>query len=250
MFIRSGPEVIRRVLSAIFGCFLVATVTRLDAQIGGAGAIQGVVSDPSGAAVPGATVAATNVATAVNTTRETTKTGYYVISPLPAGEYSVTVTAAGFERTVQERVTVDALAQVGLNLTLQIGGATQQVTVTGAPPALNTSDASMGQTMRNEIYGSLPLQMGNAPRDPTAFTQLLPVYRPAALQAIRPVMFWAVRSTRPRSTSRACPLQTQALQVRVELSGSASRSKPLISFNSKPPAPPSCIKDKALPTMC
>jgi hypothetical protein len=132
---RSGPEVSGRVLSLIYACFLVATATRLDAQIGGSGAIQGVVSDPSGAAVPGATVAASNVATGVNTTGETTKTGYYVISPLPAGEYSVTVTAAGFERTVQEHVTVDALAQVGLNLTFQIGGATQQVTVTGAPPA-------------------------------------------------------------------------------------------------------------------
>ena len=170
----SGREIIGRVLNVLVACFLVTTATPLGAQIGGSGAIQGVISDPSGAAVPGATVTATNVATAVNTTRETTTTGYYVISPLPAGQYTVFVTAAGFEKTVQEHVTVDALAQVGLNLTVQVGGATQQVTVSAAPPALNTSDASMGQTMRNEIYGSLPLQMGNAPRDPTAFTQLLP----------------------------------------------------------------------------
>ncbi|MFL6463308.1 MAG: carboxypeptidase-like regulatory domain-containing protein, partial [Bryobacteraceae bacterium] len=160
----------RFLLSAV----LLFTAIPVFAQIGGSGAIQGVVSDPSGAAVPGAAVVATNVATGVKNTRETTQAGYYVISPLPAGEYTVAVTASGFEQTIQQHVTVDALAQVGLNLTLQVGGSTQQVTVTGAPPALNTSDASMGQTMRNEIYGSLPLQMGNAPRDPTAFTQLLP----------------------------------------------------------------------------
>jgi Carboxypeptidase regulatory-like domain len=169
LFMRSDQKI-----SFLYFAALFLTALSSFAQIGGSGAIQGIISDPSGAAVPGATVVATNVATGVKTTRETTQSGYYVISPLPAGEYTVTVTSPGFEQTVQQHVTVDALAQVGLNLTLQIGGSTQQVTVTGAPPALNTSDASMGQTMRNEIYGSLPLQMGNAPRDPTAFTQLLP----------------------------------------------------------------------------
>jgi hypothetical protein len=146
----------------------------LQAQIGGNGSIQGVVSDPSGAAVPNAAVVATNVSTGVKTSRTTTNAGYYVLSPLPAGEYNVTVTAPGFETVNQEHVTVDALAQVGLNLTLRVGSASQQVTVTAAPALLNANDASMGQTIRNEIYAALPLAMGNAPRDPTAFTALMP----------------------------------------------------------------------------
>src|SRR5713226_8702644 len=62
------------------------------AQIGGSGTIQGSVTDPTGAVIPGATVAATNVGTQVKTTRQTTDAGYYVISPLPAGQYTVTVT--------------------------------------------------------------------------------------------------------------------------------------------------------------
>lgn len=144
------------------------------AQIAGSGSIQGVISDSSGAVIPGASVVATNVQTGVKTVRETTVAGLYNLSPLPPGEYTVTVSASGFQTLSQEHVVVDALRVVGLNLTLKIGTAAEQVTVTDTPPPLNTADASMGQTMRNETYTSLPLQMGNAPRDPTSFTQLMP----------------------------------------------------------------------------
>lgn len=145
------------------------------AQIGGSGTIQGVVSDPSGAAVPKATVTATNDATGVPSSRVTTDAGYYVISPLPAGAYSVTVTAPGFQTLKQQNVRVDALSTVGLNLQLQIGVSATEVTVSSAPPPIDTTDASMGQTVRNEMYTALPLAMsGNSPRDPTAFAQYMP----------------------------------------------------------------------------
>lgn len=58
------------------------TVVPLLAQIGGTGSIQGVVSDQSGAIIPGATAVATNVATGVKTSRTTTEAGFYVLSPL------------------------------------------------------------------------------------------------------------------------------------------------------------------------
>src|SRR4051794_30328301 len=75
--------------------------TPLGAQIGGAGAIQGVVSDPSGAVVPGVAVTATNEATQVKVSRQTTANGYYVLSPLPAGAYTVSVAAPGFQNLLQ-----------------------------------------------------------------------------------------------------------------------------------------------------
>ncbi len=144
------------------------------AQIAGAGSIQGPVADPSGAAIPRATVTATDVKRGVKTTRQSTGAGLFNLSPLQPGEYTVTASVAGFETVTQEHVIVDALKVVGLNLTLQVAGSTQQVTVTAAAPQLNTTDASLGQTMRNEQYTALPLAMGNAPRDPTAFTQYMP----------------------------------------------------------------------------
>ena len=158
---------------------LAATLS-LHAQIGGSGSIQGVISDTSGAIIPGASVVGTNIATGVSTTRTTTEAGYYVLSPLVAGAYSVTVSAAGFQTLKQEQIVVDALSVVGFNATLQVGNAAEQVTITDTPPVLNTSDARMGQTVRNEVYTSLPLAMGtggasiNAPRDPTSFVALMP----------------------------------------------------------------------------
>ena len=144
------------------------------AQIGGSGSIQGVVSDPTGAVIPGASVVANNVATGVKTVRQTTGSGLYLLSPLVPGEYTVTVVASGFQTLYQEHVIVDALSEVGLNFTMKIGAAAEQVTITDTPPQLNTVDASMGQTIRNEQYTALPLAMGNAPRDPTAFIALMP----------------------------------------------------------------------------
>ncbi len=153
---------------------LVVTILPLTAQIGGTGSIQGTVTDPSGSAVPGAAVTASNVATGVRTTTVTTEAGVYNLSPLQPGEYTVTVSAPGFQKLEQQHVEVNALASVGLNLKLTLGAQAQEVTVTETPPALNTNDASLGQTMTNQTYAALPLQMGNAPRDPTAFTGLMP----------------------------------------------------------------------------
>jgi Carboxypeptidase regulatory-like domain len=163
--------------------FIALAAAPLMAQIGGTGTIQGVVSDPSGAVVPGATVTATNEATEVKTTRQTTVAGYYVIAPLPAGRYTVAVSAGGFQNTVQERVVVDALGTVGLNLALRIGSSADSVTVTDTPPEVNTSDARVGQTVRNELYTALPLAMGNAPRDPTSFVQYMPGVAPGGSNA-------------------------------------------------------------------
>ena len=123
---------------------------------------------------------ATQVTTGVKTVRQTTAAGYYVLAALPAGEYTLKVTAAGFEALVQERVIVDALATTAVNVTLKVGASTEQVTVTDTPPNLDLADASMSQTVRNEVYMALPLTMGlggataNAPRDPTSFVQYMP----------------------------------------------------------------------------
>jgi hypothetical protein len=140
------------------------------AQIGGSGSIQGTIFDPSGAVVPGATIVATNVATGIESVRGASGAGVYSVSPLPAGEYKVAVSAQGFAPQVRERVMVDALSVVGLNFTLQVGAMEQEATVVAEIAPLSTQDARLGQTVRNEVYTALPLIMPNGgPRDPTAF---------------------------------------------------------------------------------
>src|SRR5262245_24772300 len=153
------------------------------AQTGGGGSIQGTITDSGGSVVRGATVIATNVATRVESTRQTNEAGLYVISPLPPGEYTVSVSATGFQTLIQAKVIVDALSTVSVNLTLKVGAVADTVTVADAPPELNTSDARLGTTIRNELYTNLPLAMGTAvlnsgigqgPRNPGAFIFLLP----------------------------------------------------------------------------
>jgi hypothetical protein len=158
------------------GCVLalLLLVAIATAQVGGTGTIQGTVTDPSGAVVAGASVIATNVATGVRTDRKTTEAGFFVLSLLPAGEYTVTVTASGFETFVQVHVVLDALQAVGINPKLVIGQANQSITVEAAPSELKTDDVALGSSMENNIYDSLPLAMNVAgsPRDPSAFAGL------------------------------------------------------------------------------
>jgi hypothetical protein len=156
----------------VFGALCSACVAL--SQVGGGGTIQGVVTDPSGAVVPAATVTATNVATGVKSVRETTAAGVYSVAPLQVGSYDVTVAVAGFQTVTHTNINVDALAVVGLDITLQVGDTATAVTVTDTTPPINTEDVRMGQTIRQELYTALPLAMGNAPRSPTAFVALMP----------------------------------------------------------------------------
>ncbi len=177
---KSAITFLRLVLVVVFT--LLASPGAL-AQTGGGGSIQGTITDSGGSVVAGATVIATNVATRVESSRQTNEAGLYVISPLPPGEYKLSISANGFQTLVQEKVIVDALSVVSLNLALTVGAVSDTVTVADAPPQLNTADARLGVTIRNELYTNLPLAMGTAvagsgigqgPRNPGAFIFLLP----------------------------------------------------------------------------
>lgn len=161
---------------------ILSSTVAAQSSIGG-GTLTGTVVDENGAVVPGATVKVKNTATAIEMTRQTTDAGLYVASPLKPGTYQVTVSATGFQTLIQEGVLVDAVGTVNVNLTLKTGDVNATVTVENAPPALNTSDARLGTTIRNELYTRLPLSMGTAvagsgigqgPRNPGAFIFLLP----------------------------------------------------------------------------
>jgi len=150
------------------------------AQLSGTGAISGTVEDPTGAVVANAEVKATDIDTNVVTSRITTSAGAFNITALIPGTYTVTVTAKGFEGYKQENVTVNALETVGLNMKLTVGSATETVTITTAPPLLQTQDATLGATMDNEMYSNLPIQMSQGgpgtadQRRATDFEYLMP----------------------------------------------------------------------------
>ncbi len=131
-----------------------------NAQLSGKGEITGMVSDPSGAVIPGATVIATSTTRGTKVTSLTTSAGDYTLSPLDADTYTITVTAKGFKTTTQQNVEVNALEIATANISLTIGTQDQSVTVTSAPPQLETSNATLGATMSQETYAELPIAMG------------------------------------------------------------------------------------------
>ncbi|HVC00008.1 MAG TPA: TonB-dependent receptor [Candidatus Dormibacteraeota bacterium] len=123
--------------------------------------ILGAVKDPSGAAVPGATVTATNVDTGAVRTAATNATGDYNLVQLPVGHYSLTVSHAGFKTATRSGITLSVTQQALLNFTLQIGATQQTVTVTGAVPLVNTQSATLGGLVNNQTLEQLPLNGRN-----------------------------------------------------------------------------------------
>ncbi len=148
------------------------------AQLSGTGSISGTVTDPTGAVVPNATVTATNIDTNVKTVRTTTGAGDYSITPLIPGNYMIVIAARGFEGYKQENIVVNALTIVPVSAKLTIGQSNDTVTITDAPPVLETEDATLGGVMDNEMYSNLPLQMGAGgqadQRRATDFEYLMP----------------------------------------------------------------------------
>ena len=158
----------------LFAAALFAFAMPLHAQLAGKGGITGSVTDTTGAAVPGATVVITNNAT--NTRQETSSSGAgdYQFS-LDPGKYTITITVPGFKAFTQENINVNALQTFSVNPKLQTGDVTETVTVTDTPPALETSNATLGTTMEQEMYAALPIiQDGGGQRRATDFATLLP----------------------------------------------------------------------------
>jgi len=121
------------------------------------GTITGTVMDPSGAAVPGAAITVTNVATGESYKLVTTSVGDYTRPALLPGTYTVTVEANGFRRVSQENVLVTAGSRVGVPFTLEVGDITQAVEVTGQAPLLQSESVQLGARLNSDAVGTIPL---------------------------------------------------------------------------------------------
>ena len=126
------------------------------------GSIVGTVKDQQGAVVPGASVKATNADTGFSRVATTANDGAYRIEYLPVGKYQVEVEMAGFEKFVQENVVLAVDQTQALNVTLDVGAASQTVTVTTAPALVDTASAVLGRTVQPAEIIGLPLVNRNA----------------------------------------------------------------------------------------
>ena len=137
-------------------CALLVTAALACAQSNLAG-ISGVVTDPSGAAIPDALVVATNSQTGVAAPAHTNSAGYYNLENLAIGSYSFTVEHPGFRKYVRENITLTTGQQLGLDVHLEIGDTSQAVTVTGEAPLTETRSSDVSQLIESKSIEGLPL---------------------------------------------------------------------------------------------
>ncbi len=120
-------------------------------------AIVGTVTDNSGALVPGATVTATSVATGIAKSVVTAANGEYTINYIAPGSYNIAVTAKGFSTTQQKGIEVQLSQSARLNFQLKVGATTEEVTVEGTQPLLQTQTSSLGTVIGQAQTENLPL---------------------------------------------------------------------------------------------
>lgn len=144
------------------------------------GAISGTVLDASGAVVPGVPITATDLNQGVKYPATSTSGGVFVIPNLTVGQYRVEAELKGFKKFVEEPVSVITGSTTSVNITLQVGETTQQVTVTAAPSPLQTDDAQISYQMDHKMYQELPLTMngqsidGSGRRQVNQFILMMP----------------------------------------------------------------------------
>ena len=148
----------RRAVRSIGFLLLLACLPSLvsEAQVSAA-RLSGTVTDVSGAAIDGAKVEITNLATNVVRQVTTNAAGLYNAPSLPAGAYSIAISAAGFASEVRKSVTLNVGGELVLNASLKVGGVNDKVEVTDTPPSVDLTSSALSGLVEGKNVRELPL---------------------------------------------------------------------------------------------
>lgn len=160
---------VRTIFTTLAAVLWMAGVGLTHAQSMNAGDIRGIVTDPSGAAIPGVTVTVLNKNTGVSKSFMTNQDGLYDTSSIVTGLYELTFSKSGFQKLVRSGVTV-TVDNLTVNAQLTVGAVTEQVIVETDIPLLSTENAEQSTTLEAATLSQLP-QVG---QDWQNFTILLP----------------------------------------------------------------------------
>ena len=128
---------------------------------GNLGRITGTITDQSGGVIAGATVTVKDLARGVSRTLTTGDSGEYNAPNLLPGSYAVRAEAKGFKATEQQNILLEVGKEIRVDLSLQPGEVSQTITITEAPPMVETTNATLGGTLSNETINDLPLNGRN-----------------------------------------------------------------------------------------
>ncbi len=153
-------------LNAKFLCFWVTAILLIlspcmMAQTASTGAMQGTVTDATGAVVPGATVTLTSAATGQERTATTNADGTYRFPLLPPGAYNLKFAANGFKGGEAAGIEVSVTESAVFDEKLEVGGATQEITVAANAETIQTSTAAMGTVVGGAAAAEIPLASRN-----------------------------------------------------------------------------------------
>jgi hypothetical protein len=123
------------------------------------GSIRGRITDPSGAAVPGASIEVLNVETNTTVTATSNEVGNYQVPFLLPGNYNLHVRHTGFKTMERQGVRVSLNEQVVLDFSLGLGETTESVTITAAAPLLNTSTAELAQVIPRSLVETMVVSL-------------------------------------------------------------------------------------------
>src|ERR1700679_2991210 len=137
--------------SVLAGFSQVTTTARVD----------GVVTDPQHAAVPGAQVVVLELATGQTFRATSDDKGYWALPSLQTGAYKVTVTHEGFKSAANENVVLDAGVPATVNITLSVGSTTETVEVTAGAEIVQTDSATVSSTLQGRQINDLPFTSHN-----------------------------------------------------------------------------------------
>ncbi len=164
---------LRTLLTMVCTALMIVFCGQLFAQID-TGSVTGTVKDPSGALVVGAHCTLTNTATSISQTAISTSAGAYTFEGVHAGSYTLKVVASGFKEYLLDGIQVHIQNVVTADVSLQVGAASAEVTVTSAVPLLQAQDASVGMTINSMMVNDLPIQGGGGGRNFTTLAELAP----------------------------------------------------------------------------
>src|ERR1700733_10371571 len=121
------------------------------------GTITGTVSDPAGAVVANAAVEARNIDTGAVYTAATSGTGNYTLAELPTGSYELSVTVGGFKKFLRRNIVLPAAQTVRIDAALEVGSASESVTITAEAPLLQTENGEISHNASSEQLDNLPV---------------------------------------------------------------------------------------------
>src|SRR5713101_2626843 len=119
--------------------------------------IKGIVTDPSGARVPSATVKTKNLETGAIRSGITDDAGRYLVLSLPVGEYELRVTKPGFQDAIRSGIHLVVGGEANVDLRLQVGGVKSEITVTGDAPIVSTTTTDVSGLVGEQAIKQLPL---------------------------------------------------------------------------------------------